>query len=200
MRTSPTYLALISAGALAIGCSDDGEDDDVVRTRSSATADFTEYRTYAVATAEDVDEERRPNIPDTVATNLEIVSDAMREELNALGLREVGEDEDPDLYAFNLAATREITTLSWECVDSYWYGYWTWTWDPCPWLEPVYDEDRQGAIVLGLLDPERQDVVFGGVIEGIGEGPVDQDELKERIEDDVDEVFEDYPEDQMGDD
>jgi hypothetical protein len=46
--------------------------------------------------------------------------------------------------------------LAWDCVPTYWWGYWTWAWQPCAWLDPVYVEGTIGAIAQ--VTPARSDV------------------------------------------
>lgn len=36
--------------------------------------------------------------------------------------------------------------LAWDCVPSYWWGYWTWAWQPCAWIDRSYVEGTIGAI------------------------------------------------------
>jgi hypothetical protein len=182
---------------MSLGCDDD-DPEDVVTTRSSATADFTSYETFAfperTETIEDLDE----SVPTQVAANLELVNDAVRSELTALGLEEVDAADDPDLVAFNLAATEETEAISWECVDGYWYGYWTYAWDPCAWLAPIYTEYTSGAVLVALADRQREEVVFGGLIQGVGDDE-DPDEVEERVQNGVAAIFNAYPSTQTGD-
>lgn len=186
MRASVFYLCLV----LMVLAACDDDPDDTVTTASSATAEFEDYETFAVADPSDAPENVRERIPDDVETDLEVVNDAVRDELTQLGLREVARDDDPDLVAFSLAATDDEEAVYWDCVEGYWYGYWTYAWDPCAWLEPVYLEYTVGSIFVGLADPEEEQVVFGGLIEGVVDGDGD---TEERIQDDVEEVFDDYP-------
>ena len=47
------------------------------------------------------------------------------------------------------ASTRESGApqpIAWDCVPNYWWGYWTWAWQPCAWLDPVYVEHTIGAV------------------------------------------------------
>ncbi len=36
--------------------------------------------------------------------------------------------------------------VAWDCVPSYWWGYWTWAWQPCAWIDRSYVEGTIGAI------------------------------------------------------
>ncbi len=40
----------------------------------------------------------------------------------------------------------EQPKLAWDCVPSYWWGYWTWAWQPCAWIDRNYVEGAIGAI------------------------------------------------------
>jgi hypothetical protein len=44
-----------------------------------------------------------------------------------------------------LTATSE-GQLAWDCVPNYWWGYWTWAWQPCAWLDRAYVEGTIGAV------------------------------------------------------
>jgi hypothetical protein len=154
-------------------------------------ATFADYQTFAFVGPSDVTSTTLPAIPDQVAVNLDVANQAMREELTALGLIEVGPTDNPDLRAFSLSATEDQAAVYWTCVDGYWYGYWAWSFDPCSWIEPVYTEYTEGAILVGLVDPNMSEVVFGGLIQGIAYG--DSGDMEERIDDDMEEVFDAYP-------
>lgn len=190
-------LAWLFGGALLLGsygCSDDDEPEDVVKTRASATADFTQYKTFAFTTREGVEgADQDVEIPDEVEANLKVVNDAVRKELLELGLEEVEGDESPDLYAFNLAATEDVEAIAWTCVPGYWYGWYYW--DPCAWLAPIYYEYTVGSVVVGLADAAEEEVVFGGLLAGYLD---DGSDVKERIDEGVEEIFDDYPAEQTG--
>lgn len=36
--------------------------------------------------------------------------------------------------------------IAWDCVPNYWWGYWTWAWQPCAWLDREYVEHTIGAV------------------------------------------------------
>jgi len=184
--------SVVTVGMLCSGCDDDdSESQDIVATTASPTADFANYQTFALAESNDSDA-----IPDAVETNLDLVNEAMVEELTDRGLTQVDPDDDPDVIAFNLATTDTQGTYYWDCVDGYWWGYWGSSWTPCAWLQPVYTEYTAGTIALGLADPELREVVFGGFIQGYEDGT---DDIEDRIQEDVERVFDSYPSTQTGD-
>ena len=188
-RSYGIFAIVFALGALVVACNDDDEVQDYVSSWASSTADFSAYETYAFLTEDDLPRGTKP-LPDDVKAQLAVVNDAMRSQLNARGLREVSSDDMPDLYAFDLASTREESALYWDCVDGWWYGWWIWSWDPCAYLQPVYTEYEVGTVVVGLGDPAIQEVVFGGVLQGVLTGGGD---AEERIQDGVAEIFDDYP-------
>jgi hypothetical protein len=198
MRRVRTYHLIFALAGLCLVACDDDEPADVITSRSNATADFTSFDTFAIADEDDVPADVQEQIPDGIAANLDMVNDAVRTVLVQQGLREVDRDDEPDLIAFSLAATQDVEALYWTCVDSYWYGYWSYVWTPCAWLAPVYTEYTQGSVVIALADPVAEDIVFGGVIQGVIEDEVNSADAEERINEDVDELFEDYPADQTG--
>jgi hypothetical protein len=183
-------VVIATACAFSAGCSDD-EPEDTIDTTVNPNATFSEYQTFAFVGPSDVDPTTARVIPDAVMVNLDVANQAMREELTALGLIEVGPNDNPDLRAFSLSTTQDEAAIYWACVDGYWYGYWAWSFDPCSWLEPVYTEYTEGTILVGLVDPNMGEVVFGGLIQGIAYG--DSGDMEERIDDDMEEVFDAYP-------
>src|SRR4051794_29404621 len=137
MRKSRFCFCLpVLFGALLGACNDDDTPEDVVTSKSSATADFSSFSTFAFVDKSDVPSRFKETIPSGIKTNLDAVNDAMRTSLTNLGLKEVSSSQHPDLTAFSLATTSEQTAVYWDCVDGYWYGYWSYTWDPCAWLVP----------------------------------------------------------------
>lgn len=36
--------------------------------------------------------------------------------------------------------------LAWDCVPSYWLGYWAWAWQPCAWIDRSYVQGAIGAV------------------------------------------------------
>lgn len=49
----------------------------------------------------------------------------------------------------NPAASEEV---AWECVPSYWLGYWVWAWQPCPWIDRTYVQAAIGAVASASDD------------------------------------------------
>jgi hypothetical protein len=188
------YLFLL-ATATSCDCNDDsGLPPDEVSTRTKPGVDFTAYKTFRINdevgkgdladAGVDVDD-----IPGQVLLNIDTANDQARMELEARGMTEVGEDEDADLVIFSLGSTQDQHGYYWECVPGYWWGYWGWVWDPCAWLAPIYVEYSIGSMVLGLADPSMEDVVFGGLLQGVAAG----DNPEDRIRDGVHAMFKDYP-------
>jgi len=192
-------VSVLGGSLLMTACNDDNDEpNDTVTTRSSATADFKSIKTFAISDKDSVPSSVAKVIPSSVGTNLDAVNDAVRNALEDQGLTEVNNDDHPDVVAFSLAATSNQQALSWDCVDGYWYGYWAYSWDPCAWLEPVYTEYTQGSVVIGLADPTQESVVFGGLIQGALDESLDSEESQQRLQDDVNQVFDAYPADQSG--
>jgi hypothetical protein len=181
-----------------MGCSDDDSDDVVVTTRSSNTADFTSFETFAFPDPSDANQTIVASIPTSVATNLDQVNDAVRQQLIAQGLTEVDPDQDPDLTAVNLASTKDRAGYTWSCVPDYWWGYWTYAYDPCAWLEPVYTEYTTGTVAVGLVDNDAEQVVFSGILRGVLDPDADADQVEQNVDDGVAEIFDSYPADQTG--
>jgi hypothetical protein len=193
MGANGKLLMLAVYGALLAACSDD-DDDLVVDERSDPNADFTSYKTFAFVVAPE--DAGVLDIPDDVSSNLSVVRDAVKGQLEQEGLTEVARGEDPDVLAFNLASTNDVTALSWDCAPGYWYGYWGFAGDPCATLEPYYDQYTEGTVAVGLIDPSLNKVVFGGVAKGVIDG--DENDIQREVDEAVEKIFDDYPRDQTG--
>jgi hypothetical protein len=190
-RNYRTVLPAIACAAVLCACDDD-DGVDVVAERADPNADFTAYKTFAFAEAQDGG---TVNIPSGIAANLSTANNEIKTQLEALGLNEVDANASPDLFAFSLASTNEQAALSWTCVPGYWYGYWDWSYTPCSVVSPYYDEYTVGTLVVGLVDPALEKTVFGGVAQDVVDGTTD---ANDDIVDAVDDIFEDYPVDQTG--
>ncbi len=180
---SQSYRSLLLAAmccAALCACNDD--DDDVV-VREDPDVDFDDYKTFAIS------EQTDDTLPSDVATNLSSANSEIIEQLEAKGLRYVDIDDDPDLIAFSVASTDEVTDVSWDCVPGYWYGYWSFSYDPCEFVSPYYDEYTVGTLVVGLADPERDEVVFAGVAQSVLDGTDPEDDIEQAVDD----IFDKYP-------
>jgi hypothetical protein len=175
-------------------CNDDDRPPDEVSTRVKPGVDFTDYSTFRINDEIDDDDLEDAgvdpdDIPGQVKLNIDIANDQARIELEERGLTEVDEDEDADLVIASLGSTQDHGGYYWECVPGNWWGYWGWTWDPCAWLEPVYYQFSIGSMAIGLADPELEDVVFGGLLQGVADGS----DTEDRIRSGVHSMFKDYP-------
>jgi hypothetical protein len=46
--------------------------------------------------------------------------------------------------------------VAWDCVPTYWWGYWTWAWQPCAWIDRSYVENAIGAIAAADTTEDDQ--------------------------------------------
>ena len=187
-----TFLTLTLVGGC--DCDDDDPNDEVV-VRIEPGVDFTEFETFAIKNDLTDDELEDAGIdpdkiPGEVKLNIGYANDQAREELLERGLTEVDDDEDPDLVVVSLGSTQDEDAIYWECVPGYWWGYWGYVWDNCAWLEPIYVSYTVGTMALALADPAEEEVVFGGLLQGVADGSND---AEDRIRDGVSEMFEQYP-------
>lgn len=171
-------------GALAaLACGPSGRSDErLYRNRVEANVvydtriDFSSYRSFALRS--DADQELLSELGPTLQHDLQQVNALVQAELRDIGLEQVAE-EDAELLAFSLARTSGARQLTWSCVAGAWGGYWYWDYyyDPCAWLEPVYVDVDSTTLMIGLLDPEREQVVFAGFVRGVdrGTGPDSRD-------------------------
>lgn len=196
MRHTPLAFATLPLLVLALGCGDDDEPsacDTTTDTRADPDADFTAFSTFAVADPSDYPVPP-PDFPEDIEKNFEAATDAASAELEQLGLTQVDESEAPDLLLFTAAASEINNGIVWECVPGwYWWG-WNYVWDPCAWLAPVPVTYSVGTAVVGLAEPDSEQVVFGGIIQGV----LDCGNVEQRLTDAMSDVFAEYPADQTG--
>lgn len=191
------FYSLVALTATSCDCNDDPElPPDEVKVRVQPGIDFSEYQTFRIydelTVGELEDAGVNPdNIPEDVLLNIKTANDQARIELEARGLTEASSDDAADLMVVSLGSTKDDDAIYWECVPGYWWGYWGYVWDSCAWLEPIYIEYTIGSMALGLVDEKEQDVVFGGLLQGVADGAGN---AEERIRDGVTEMFKEYPE------
>ena len=178
-------LRAVLCGALLGACSDS---TDVVA-EADQDAGFASYKTFALAQPPSGGAQ---NIPGDVAGNLKLINNEMIEQLEGLGLSEVDASGDPDVVAFSLISTRTQTNLSWSCLPEYWYGNWPWSFDPCPVLAAGYPSYASGTFAVGLVDPQLESAVFGGVAKDALVGS--EGDIQRLVESNVKAIFKDYPE------
>jgi len=199
MRTGSLFLPLrLLAAAVALtGCASSDSCGTAVVSRADPTVDFTAIGTFAFVPEEDYPDELPDDLPDDVVADLRAANDAMRRELIALGLTEVDPDvDDPDVFAFSLAASETENGIVWECVPGYvWWGGWGYVWDPCAWLRPIEVNVEIGSVLVGLADPVEEAAVFGGVVQGV----IPCGDAEERLVRGIARIFDAYPADQTGD-
>lgn len=185
-------------GLSTLACSeDDSSCSDSVLTKADPTVDFTAIQTFALLPESDLPENPPPDLPEDTVTHIEAAYEAARSELVEIGLTEVDPaTEDPDVWVFDVAATEDQDGVVWSCVGGWtWWGWWGWVWDPCAWLAPVPVTYSVGTMIIGLADAAQENVVFGGVMQGVL--GCDSD-IEGRIQSGVSRVFSDYPADQTG--
>lgn len=191
-----TLVLLCSLGAW--GCDDDDEVYDEVYARAKPGVDFSKYETFRIDDTLTQDEladagVEVDDLPEEVRLNIDTANDQARIELEERGLEQVDEDdENADLVIASLGSTQDEDAIYWECVPGYWWGYWGWYWDDCAWLEPAYVNFVVGSVAVGLGDPEMNDIVFGGLLQGVADG---EGNTEDRIRAGVHRMFLEYPED-----
>jgi hypothetical protein len=191
------FYSLVAMTATSCDCNDDPElPPDEVYVRVKPGIDFSQYETFRIndelSSGDLADAGVDPDdIPGDVRLNIDTANDQARIELEARGLTAAASGAEADLVIVSLGSTQDEDAIYWECVPGYWWGYWSYVWDTCAWLEPVYVEYTIGSVAVGLVDETEQDVVFGGLLQGVADGSGDSEE---RIRDGVREMFEEYPE------
>jgi hypothetical protein len=164
-------LAALACGPS--GCSDEGSSSNRVEVNVvyDPRIDFSSYRSFAFRSDAEADGVLLSDLEAELRRDLAQVNALLEAELRDIGLEQVAAD-DAELLAFSLARTNGARYLTWTCVAGGWGGYWYWDYyyDPCAWLEPVYVDVDSTTLMVGLLDPEREQVVFAGFVRGIGRG------------------------------
>jgi hypothetical protein len=195
-RVGVLVLGIAMFGLAACAEDEPSVCEDTRVSRADPDADFTAFKTFAVAPESEYPTELPSDLPEDTRTHLEDANDATTRELLLLGLDEVDyATGNPDLVVFSLAASDDETGIVYECVPGYyWYGWWGYVWDPCAWLAPIPVDYEVATVVVGVADPVEEEVVFGGAIQGVLEcGDAD-----DRLDAGVKRIFEDYPAEQTG--
>jgi hypothetical protein len=191
----PLTLALLfglCAGAVSCDACDEEWPADQVFTRTNPAGNFASYATFAFPDpASDPILKPSREIPEQVKANLAIINERVRQEMLALGFREVQPDQSPDLVAFSLASASKDGAIVWECIPGGWWGYWYWAWDPCAATDPDYVEYAEGVFWVGLSDPALKQVVFAGLAQGYGDGS--GSDLEARLDSAMHRIFAEYP-------
>jgi hypothetical protein len=188
-QTKAVVAAIVLGAACWTSCGEDDEASacgDVVSARADPTVDLTRYSTFAVVPPESYP----TTLPADVRTNLDQAVAAGATELRERGMVQVGANENPNLYLFTLTKTAEQSAIYWECAGGYYYGYWSWYWNPCTWITTVNVDYTVGTLIVGLTDPAQEKVVFGGAMVGVLEC---SDDLTGRIQRGIESVFASYP-------
>lgn len=188
MRLFLLFCLVVSLPLLGGGCSETCS--DVTGIGIEADVELSSYQTFSffneamIPTGSEAD----ITIPEEVMVNLDLLNGELRRELVALGLTEIEdpEAETPDVFAFSLATAENVEGITWVCVPGSVYGYWGYAWDPCAWMEPVYYEYTEGTALVGIADPEREQVVFGGVMNGV----LDSDNVQGQVANGIECIFE----------
>lgn len=164
---------------------------DATVSRTDPDFDFAAAQTFAVLDEDRLSGALPDDLPDDTLVSLDAANDAAADELAALGLTEVDpETGDPDLVVFSVAATETQDGVVWTCVPGWvWYGYWGYVWDPCAWLAPVGVDYEVGTVVVGVADPDAQEAVFGGAVQGA----LVCENAESRVRKGVEKIFRDYP-------
>jgi hypothetical protein len=166
---------------LAAACSNDDwprfADDSRLQTNVNVVfdpdVDFSQYETFAFRDDTEDGGAELAQLDPVTRRNVELANALAARELSDIGLIEVS-DAEADLLAFSVGRTSSASGVRWSCVGGVWGGYWYWDfvyYDPCAWVEADYVELESTTLVVGLLDPERSEVVFAGFARGIGDGP-----------------------------
>ena len=177
-RTARTPCVLAALACCPSGCSDERADPGRVDVNVvyDTRIDFSSYRSFALRS--DADRALLSELHPRLQRDLAQVNALVEAELRDIGLENVAGD-DAELLAFSLARTSGTQQLTWSCVAGAWGGYWYWDYyyDPCAWLEPIYVDVDSATLMIGLLDPEREQVVFAGFMRGVdrGTGPDSRD-------------------------
>jgi len=158
---------------------------DEVFTEWVHSVDFTGFASFAFVEAEDEE------VPDDVTLNVTRTRNAIRTEFELLGIVET---EDADLDVIVLTETQTSSSLELDCVPGiYWYGN-TGGYNSCALIELEMHNVTVGTIMIGIGDAARDEIVFNALMQGIANGV----DVEHRINDAVQEVFDEYPVDQTG--
>jgi len=186
-ETKALAAVLVLGAACGAGCgSDETSCSDAVISRADPGGNFAKYATFAVPPADAYPD----SLPVDVTTALLQANTSAAAELTKNGFQQVSPSENPDLSLFSLARTADQNALYWQCTGGYWYGYWGWYWDSCAYLNQVSTSIPVGTVVVGLVDPALQKIVYGGAVQGVLSCGEDQ---ASRVDAGVTTIMSNYP-------
>lgn len=186
-------LTLLSLLAIS-GCSSGKEVCGAgVESRARPGITFGRYQTFALKNPNrsPLSGKESSDLPSNVEVLLKRANMEAGAALAQAGLEEVDPNQEtPDLWVTSAAATEVEDGAAWDCVSGWkWWG-WYEEFDACRWVEPVPVEYRPGTLVVSVVDPAKDEVVFGGLASELLDCAGDQNTS---IELTVEEIFADYP-------
>jgi hypothetical protein len=172
-----TILAGLTAPLLLLcGCSTVS-----ITTDYDHTANFGNYRTYAVEPPKDA-----PALSPSADAALR---SALNENLAARGIREVGKGDLPDIALVpHVKAEQKYTVQqysSWGYGPGVWpyYGGYYGAWAGAPYSYSTIDSYTEGTLVLDFVDTSKQKLVFRGVGTGtVGSPESNAEKIREAVE------------------
>jgi len=195
------FLLLIVFSLAGLSCTNDVIQLGSVEVQVDPDADFTQFETFSVLTADIVPPEDLPDLEeDQIAFNdmvNELIIEAMQAEpvcLTFIPPDEVTEENQPDLWAANGLGRSEEGGYYYECRGAWWWGYWGWYWDPCAIWYPVYVEYDVGSLLIPVGPPSPpgadRSPIFTGLAQSVlGTGA----DLDTKVENAVQQIFAQWP-------
>lgn len=189
MRRAALLLSLLAPACTELqdDPSQPGSTDEVF-TEWVHSVDFTAFMSFTFVEPDDED------APESVTLNVTRTRNAIRAQYELLGVVEAEVPEEADVEVIILTETQTASSLELDCVPGiYWYGS-TGGYNSCALIEVEQHNVTVGTIMIGIGDAARDEIVFNALMQGIANGV----DTEDRIDDAVEEVFDDYPADQTG--
>jgi hypothetical protein len=152
-----------------------------VTTDYDHTANFGNYRTYAVEPAK--------NAPTLSPSADAALRSALNENLSAKGIREVGMGDRPDLAVVPHAKVQQRYSVeqytSWGYGPGAWpyYGGYYGVWYGAPYTYSTINSYTEGTLVLDFVDTSKQKLAFRGVATAtVGSAEKNAEKIREAVQ------------------
>lgn len=176
-----TILMILGSGMLLAGCAT----SSYVMTDYDREADFSEYTTYywsdEFQMKNGVDGQREPLFYNTL--NKKRLKQAIEEEMQARGY--TLSSNDPDLLVHAQVVVQQAEDDRNFAPYPFYNFYY-----PAPFYNAPSAEDKQGDIVIELIDPDEHQMIWQGYARGVLD--TETENRQQEIKDAVDLIFAEY--------
>jgi len=162
---------------------------DSITVIEAEDVDFDTICTYAIGGFPAQPGSTPDDLWDDVEVNIQTANQAAADELEKKGLVRAADVDSADVVITSAFASGTEEGTAWTCYPDYWWYGWPYGWDGCAWMEPYPVTVEVGHLLVTLNDETGQEVVFGGLIEGVASS----EDIDSRVDKDVRALFKKFP-------